>query len=183
MTCNCNFKGHEYIFRERKPVVYLGMTVVHTNVKIKIYKTIILPVVLYGCETWSLTLREEHRVRVFENRVLRRIFGPKRDEVTGTWRKLHNEELHGLYSSPSIVRVIKAKRMRWAGHVARMGEVRGAYNILVGRPEGRRPLGILRRRWEDNIKMDLRDVDWIHWAQDNDRWRALVNTVMNLRVP
>jgi hypothetical protein len=135
----------------------------------------------------SLTLREEHRLRVFENRVLRRIFGPKRDEVTGGWRKLHNEDLHGLYSSCSIVRVIKARRMRWAGHVVRMGEVRGAY-ILVGRPEGRRPLGRPRHRWEDNIKMDLReigfgDVDWIHLAQDRDRWRALVNTVMNLRVP
>jgi hypothetical protein len=125
---------------------------------------------------------------VFENRVLRRIFGPKTDEVTGGWRKLHNEELHGLYSSPSIIRVIKARRMRWARYVARMGEVRVAYNILVGRPEGRRPLGRPRRRWEDNIKMDLReigfeDVDWIHWAQDRNRCRALVNTVMNLRVP
>jgi hypothetical protein len=108
--------------------------------------------------------------------------------VTVGWRKLHNEELHGLYSSPSIVRVINARRMRWAEHVARMGEVRGAYNILVGRPEGRTPLGRPRRRWEDNIKMDPReivfgDVDWIHWAQNRDRWRALVNTVMNLRVP
>jgi hypothetical protein len=108
--------------------------------------------------------------------------------VTGGWKKLHDEELHGLYSSPSIVRVIKSRRMRWAGHVARMGEVRGAYNILVGRTEERRPLGRPRRRWEDNIKMDLReivfgDVDWIHWAQDRYRWRALVNTVMNLRVP
>jgi hypothetical protein len=136
----------------------------------------------------SLTLREEHRLRVFENRVLRRIFGPKKDEVTGGWRKLHDEELHGLYSSPSIVGVIKARRMRWAGTVARMGEVRGAYNILVGRPERRRPLRRPRRRWEDNIKMDLRekgfgDVDWIHLAQDRDRWRALVNTVMNIRVP
>jgi hypothetical protein len=143
---------------------------------------------MYGCETWSLTLREEHRLRVFENRVLRRIFVPKRDEVTGGWRKLHNEKLHGLYSSPSIVRVIKARRVRWVGHVARIGELRGAYNILVGRPEGRRPLGRPRRRWEDNIKIDLReiwfgDVDWIHWAQDRDRWRALVNTVMNLRFP
>jgi hypothetical protein len=94
-------------------------------------------VALYGCETWSLTLREEHRLRVFEYRVLRRIFGPKRDEVTGGWRKLHNEELHGMYSSPSIIRAIKARRIRWAGHVALMGEVRGEYNILVGRPEGR----------------------------------------------
>jgi hypothetical protein len=157
-------------------------------VKIKIYKTIILPVVLYGCETWSLLLREEHRLRVFENRVLRKIFGPKRDEVTGVWRKLHNEELHGFYSSPSIVRVMKARRMRWAGHVARLGEARGAYKILVGRPEGRRPLGRPRRRWEDNIEMNLGeigfgDVDWIHLAQVRDTWRALVNTVMNLRVP
>jgi hypothetical protein len=154
----------------------------------KVQKTIILPVVLYGCETWSLTLREERRLRVFENRVLRRIFGPKRDEVTGGWTKLHNEELHGLYSSPSIVRVIKARRMRWAGHVARMGEVRDAYNILVGRPEGRRPLVRPRHRWEDNIEMDLReigfgDVDWIHLVQVRDTWRAVVNTVMNLRVP
>jgi hypothetical protein len=144
-------------------------------------------VVLHGCETWSLKLREEHRLRVFENRVRRRIFGPKRDEVRGGWRKLHNEELHGLYSSPSIVRVIKARRMRSAGHVARMGEVRGAY-ILVGKPEWRRQLGRPRRRWEDNIKMNLGkigfgDVDWIHLGQDRDRWRALVNTVMSLRVP
>jgi hypothetical protein len=138
--------------------------------------------------TLSLTLREEHRLRVFENRVLWRMFGPKRDEVTGGWRKLHNEELHGLYSSLSIVRVINARRMRWAGYVGRMGEVRGAYNILVGRPEGRRPLRRPRRRWEDNIKMDLGeigsgDVDWIHWAQDRDKWRDVVNMVMNLRVP
>jgi hypothetical protein len=119
--------------------------------------------------------------------VLRRIFGPKRDEVTGGWRKLQNEELHGLYSSPSIVRVIKARRMRWAGHVACMGEVRGAYNILVGRPKGKRPPGRPRCRWED-IKLDLRetrfgDVDWIHLAQDGDGWWAVANTVMNLRVP
>jgi hypothetical protein len=106
----------------------------------------------------------------FSNRVLRRIFGPKRDEVTGGWRKLHNEELHGLYSSPLLL--FKARRMRWAGHVARIREVRGAYNILVGRPEGRRPLERPRHRWEDNIKMDLREIgfgDWIHWAQDRDR--------------
>jgi hypothetical protein len=124
---------------------------------------------------------------VFENRVRRRIFVPKRDEVTGGWRKLHNEELHGLYSSPSVIRVIKARKMRWAGHVACMGEVRGAYNILVGKPEGWRPLGRPRRRWEDNIKMDLGEigfgnVDWIRLVQDRDRWRALVNIVMSLRV-
>jgi hypothetical protein len=105
-------------------------------VKIKIYKTIILPVVLYGCETLSLTLMEEHRLRVFGNRVLRRIFGPKKDEVTGGGRKLHNEELHGLYSSPSIVRVIKARRMRWAEHVARMGEVRGHTTFWLGGLKG-----------------------------------------------
>jgi hypothetical protein len=113
-------------------------------------------------------------LRVFKNRELRRIFGPKRDAVTGGWRKLHNEELHGLYSSPGIVRVIKGRRMRWAGHVARMGEVRGAYNILVGKHGGSRPLGRPKRRWKDNIKIDLGeigfgDVDWIHLAQDRDR--------------
>jgi hypothetical protein len=124
---------------------------------------------------------------VFENRVLRRIFGPKRDKVTGEWRRLYNEELNDLYSSPTIIRVIKSRRMRWAEHVARMGEGRGAYSILVGRREGRRPLGRPRHRWEDNIKMDLQKVgcggmDWIDMAQDRDSWRALVNAVMNLRV-
>jgi hypothetical protein len=121
---------------------------------------------------------------VFENRVLRRIFGPKRDEVTGEWRRLHNEELNDLYSSPNIIRVIKSRRIRWAGHVARMGENRDAYKILVGRPEGRRQLGRARRRWADNIKMGLQEVGWGHGlAQDRDRWRAVVNAVMNLRVP
>jgi hypothetical protein len=107
------------------------------NTKIRVYKTIILPVVLYGCENWSLTLKEGQRLRVFENRVLRRIFGPKRDEVTGGWRRLHNEELNDLYSPPNVIRVIKSRRMRWAEHAARMGEKRGAYRIFVGRPEGR----------------------------------------------
>jgi hypothetical protein len=125
---------------------------------------------------------------VFENRVLRRMFGPKRDEVIGGWRKLHSEELHNLYCSPSIIRIIKSRRMRWAGYVARMGEKRTAYRILVGKPEGKRPLGRLRRRWEDNIKKDLREtgwggMDWIDLAQDRDQWRALVNTVLNVRVP
>jgi hypothetical protein len=109
-----------------------------------------------SCCLRLLILKCKHRLRVFENRVLRRIFGTKRDEMTGGLRKLLNEELHGLYSSPSIIRMIKARRMRWAGHVARMGEVRGACNILVGRLEGRRPLGRPRRRWEDNMKIDLR---------------------------
>jgi hypothetical protein len=97
----------------------------------------------------SLTLREEHRLRVFENRVLRRIFGPKRDEVTAEWRKLHNVELHDLYSSPSLIRIIKSRRMKWAGLVARMGETRNAYRLFVGKPEGKGPLGRPRRRWVD----------------------------------
>jgi hypothetical protein len=102
------------------------------NLKIKIYRIIILPVVLYECGSWSLTLREERRLRVFENRVLRRVFGPRSDEVTGEWRKLHNEELNELYSLPNIVRVVKSRTMRWVGHVARMGEERGAHRVLVG---------------------------------------------------
>jgi hypothetical protein len=125
---------------------------------------------------------------VFENRVLRRIFGPKRDEVTGEWRKLHNKELHDLYSSPSIIRIIKSRRMRLAGHVARIGEKRNAYRLLVGKPGGRRPLGRPRRRWVDHIRMDLGEVgwdnvDWIGLAQDRNRWRALANSVLNLRIP
>jgi transcription termination factor 2 len=125
---------------------------------------------------------------VFENRVLRKIFGPKKDEVTGEWRKLHNEELRVLNSLPSIIRIIKSRRMRWAGHVARMGEKRNAYRLFVGKPEEKRPLGRTRRRWVDNIKMDLEevgwdDVDWIGLAHDRSRWRALVNSVLNLQVP
>jgi len=136
----------------------LSSSLLSKNLKIKIYRTIILPVVSYGCETWLLTLREEHRLRVFENRVLRRIFGPKKDEVIGEWKKLHNEELNNLYSSPSIVQVIKSRRMRWAGHVACMGEGRGVYRVLVEKPEEGRPLGRPRHRWEDNIRMDLQEV-------------------------
>jgi hypothetical protein len=129
------------------------------NLKIRICKTIILPVVLFGCETWSLILREER-----------------------------NEELHDLYSSPSIIIIIKARRMRWAGHVARMREKRNAYRLLVGKPEGRRPLGRPRSRWVDKSTIDLvevgwGDVDWIGLAQDRGRWRVLVNSVLNLRVP
>jgi hypothetical protein len=125
---------------------------------------------------------------VFENKVLRRIFGPKRDEVTGGWKKLHNEELHDLYSSPNIIRIIMSGRIRWGGHVARMGEKRNAYRLLVGKPEGKKPLGRPTRRWADNIKIDLLEicwdgVDWIGLAQDRDKWRALVNAVMNFRVP
>jgi hypothetical protein len=124
---------------------------------------------------------------VFENRVLKRIFGLKRDDVTGEWRKLHNVELRDLYSSPNIIRIIKLRRMRWTGHVAHMGEKRNVYRLLVGKPEGKRSLGKPRCRWVDNIRMDLGevgwgDVDWIGLAQDRNRWRALVNLVSNLRV-
>ncbi|KAJ4445602.1 hypothetical protein ANN_12284 [Periplaneta americana] len=168
--------------------IKMDLSLLSKNLKVRMYKTAILPVVLYGCETWTLTLREEHRLRVFENKVLRKIFGAKRDEVTGEWRKLHNAELHALYSSPDIIRNIKSRRLRWAGHVARKGESRNAYRVLVGRPEGKRPLGRPRRRWEDNIKVDLREVgydgrDWINLAQDRDRRRAYVRAAMNLRVP
>jgi len=149
------------------------------SIKIKIYILVILPFVLYRSETWSLTLREEHRLRVFENWMLRRIFGPKRDEITGDWRKLHREELND-------VQLIKSRTMRWAGHAARMGERGGVYRVLVGKPEGKGQLA--RPRWEDNIKMDLQEVgcegmDWADLAEDRDRWQALVNAVMNLQVP
>ena len=133
-------------------------------------------------------MREERRLKVFEIRVFRRTFGPKRDEVKEECRKLHNEELNILYSSPNIVWAIKSRRMRWVGHVARMGERRGVNKVLVEKPEGKSPLGRSRHRWEDNIKMCLQEVgcggiDWIELAQDRRRWRALVNAVKNLRVP
>jgi hypothetical protein len=151
--------------------------------KVKIYKTIILPVVLYGCETWSLTLREENRLRVFENRVLRRIFGPKRDEVTGEWRKLNNEELHILHSSPNIIRQIKENEV--GGLCGTHG--RGEECVQGFDAKGKRPLGRPRHSWEDGIRINLREIgwgslDWIQFVQDRDRWRALVNTVMNFRV-
>jgi hypothetical protein len=119
----------------------------YKNLKIKIYRTIILPVVWYGCETWSLTMGEKRRLRVFQIRVLRRLFGPKMDEVTEEWRKLHNAELNDLYPSSNTAQVIKAKRMRWAWYVARMGEKRGVYRDLVGKCEGKRTLGRPMRRW------------------------------------
>jgi hypothetical protein len=132
-------------------------------------------------------LGEEHRLRVFENRVLRKIFGPEREE-DGSWRKLHNGELHIQYSSLNIVRVIKSKRMKWVGHVACMGEGRGVYSVLVGMSEGKRLLGRPRHRWEDNIKLDLREIgidgaNWIQLAQDRAQCQACVNTIMNLQVP
>ncbi|KAJ4437888.1 hypothetical protein ANN_13827 [Periplaneta americana] len=155
----------------------LSSSLLSKNLKVRIYHTVILPVVLYGCETLTLTLREEHRLRVFENKVLRKIFGAKRDEVTGEWRKLHNTELHALYSSADIIRNIKSRRLRWAGHVAQ---------VISASPDVPEfcPAGVLlhaskstRRRLEDNIKMDLRELiyddrDLIHLAQDRDQWRA-----------
>jgi len=158
----------------------------HAKVVFKIV-TCILPVVLYECETWSLTRWEERKPIVFENLVLRRIFGPRRDEVTGEWRRLHNEELNESYSSPNIVQGVKSRRMRWAGHVAHMGEERGVYRVLVGKLEGRRPLGRPRHRWVGNIRLDLQGegcgyMDWIGLTQDRDRWWRLVSAVMNLRV-
>jgi hypothetical protein len=125
---------------------------------------------------------------VFENRVLRRVFGPKRDEVTGEWRKLHNEELNDVYSLPNIVRVVKSGRMRWMWYVACMGKERGVHRVLVGKPEGKRPLGKPGRRWEDNITMELQEVgggrgDWMELVLDRNGWLALVSMVKNLRVP
>jgi len=136
------------------------------NLKIKIYRTIILPVVFYGCEIWSLTRREERKLRVFEDMLLRRIFGPRRDEVTGEWKRSHNEELNELYSSLNIVQVIISRRMRWAGHVVRMGEERGVYRVLLGKPEGRNHwenlgidgwiiLGWISRKWDVDIGTGL----------------------------
>jgi hypothetical protein len=149
----------------------LSSCLISKSLKIKIYKTVILPVALYGSKTWSLTLREEHRLRVFENRMLRKIFGLKR-EKDGSWRKLHNDELHSLYSSLNIV---KSRRMRRMGHVACMEEGRGVYRVLVGRPKGKRPPGRPKCRWEDNIKLDLREIgideaNWIQLTQDRVQW-------------
>ena len=137
------------------------------NLNIEIYKITILPVVLYGCEILSLTVKKGRRLKVFENRVLRRIFAPKRDEVTKEWRKLHNEELNDLYTSPKIVRVIKLRRMKWPGHVTCMGKRRGVCRILVGKPEGKGPLERLRCRLEDNNKTDLQEMGFGVWIESS----------------
>ena len=141
----------------------------------------VLPIALYGYETWFLTLREEHKV-------LRKIFGTKKVEITGEWRNIHIPKLHALYSSPNIIRSLKLRRMRWVGHVAHMEQSRNAYRVLVGKPEGKRPLGRPRHRWEDNNRMDLREVgcdpgEWIDLAEDRDQWRACIRAVINPRVP
>jgi hypothetical protein len=167
---NENLNQMEIKRRLNSVQILLSSCLLCRNIKIRIHKTTILPVVLYGCETLFLTLREEHKLRVLENRVLRRIFELKRN----------NEELHNLLFSPNIIRMIKSRRMRWANG--------NAYRILVGKPEGKRPLGRPIRRWSDNITMDLREIgwdgmDWIDLAQDRDQWRVLVNTEMNFRVP
>jgi hypothetical protein len=133
----------------------LSSRLLSRNVNVKIHKTIVFPVILCGCETWSLTLREEHRLRVFENRLLRRIFGPKRDEVTGVWRKLHNGELRNLYSSPDIIRQIKSRRIKLAGHMASMGEGENTYKLVVGTLERKRPLERRRRRREMELEWFL----------------------------
>jgi hypothetical protein len=156
------------------------------NLKIGIYRTVIFPVVLYGYETWYLILREEHRLEVFENRVLRRIFGPKRDEVMGEQRKLHNEELRDLFPSPIIIRILKSRRVSWVRHVTRMAE-KNTYRLLVEKPEGRRPLGGPRLRWVGNIRMDLLEVGWgdVDWIGLVILFScsALVNSILNLWVP
>jgi len=164
----------------------LSSSLLSKNLKIKIYRTIILQAVLYGYETWSLILREDCRLRVFENRMLRIIFGPKRDDVTGEWKKYIMKSLM-IYSSPNIFGEIKSRIMRWAGHVAlwRRLEVHIGFSW---KPEAKRPLGRPRRRWQDNIKMDVQEVgcedtDWIDLAQDRDRLRVLMKAVMYLRVP
>jgi hypothetical protein len=151
------------------------------------YRTTILPLVLYGCETCSVTLREEHRLRAFANRVLRRVVGTERNKVSGEWRRLHREELYALYFSPNIIRAIKSRRMGWPGHVACLGDRRGTNRVLVGRPQEKRPLERPRHRWEANIKTDLQEVglggmDRLDLAVVMDRWRALVSAVMDLRV-
>jgi hypothetical protein len=156
---------------------FFSSSLLYKNLKINIYRIVILSAVLYGCEAWSLALREEYRLRVLDNRVLREVFGSKRDEETGEWRRLHNGELYGLYASSNIIRVIKSRRMRWTRIVARVGDRRGTYSGLW--ESLRERLGRPRYGWEYAIKMTLQEVglggmDWIDLAQDRDRWWAVV---------
>jgi len=164
----------------------LSSSLLSKTLNIKIYRSIILPVVLYWCETWSLTLREVRRLRVFKNRVLRRVFGPKRDDLTGNGEYYIMRSL-GIFTPYQYCAGGKIEKNEVGGACGAYGGARGVHMVLVGKPEGKRPLGRPRRRWEDNIKMDLEEVggdgDWMELAQDRDRWRALVNTVMNFRVP
>jgi len=173
LNANCSRNSCYYLMHN-----LLSYSLLSKNVKVKIYKTIILPFVLYGYETWSPTVSEEHGLRMFGDRVLRKISGPTRDKVTGEWERWHNETLYNQYS-PNIC-VVKSRRMRWVGHVAHMGKRRGAYRILMGRPEGRRPLGRPRL-----IKMDLQEVGWMALTLSGS-WQGqvgvLMNTVMNLWV-
>jgi len=177
-----------YLYPKKEKVSHLfiinSQVFTSRHLYIDIYICIYIYIYIY---VYTCILREERKLRVFENMVLRRIFGPRRDEVKGEWSRLHNEELNDLCSSPNIVRVIKSRKMRWVGHVARLGEKREVYRVLVGKPEGKRPMGKPRRKWADNIRMDLQEVgcgymDWIGLAQDRDMWRTLVSAVMNLRV-
>ena len=161
----------------------LSSSLLCKNLNTKMYRKINLPVILYGCEIWLLTLKVVCRLWVSENRVLRRIFGPRRNEVTGECKKLKNVVLNDLYSSPNIIRLKKSRRMMWVGHVARIEENNGVCRVLVGKSERR-----TRCRWKDNIKTDLQELrpggmDWIDLTEDRDRWRVLVNVVMNFQVP
>jgi hypothetical protein len=170
----CKFKQKIHVLIQSKHFCH---RILYKNLKIKIYETIISPVLFYACEAWSLTLRKAHRLRIFENRILRRIFGPKRDS-NGEWKRLQNEELHSLYRSPNIVSVIKSKRLKWTGHVARMEEGRSTSKLLSAKPTGKIFFRESRRRWEDNIRMDLEEIcinsgNWVNSAQDRGYWRAL----------
>jgi hypothetical protein len=166
----------------------LATRLLSKKAKLIIYRSIILPVALYGCETWTLTREYENWFRVFENKVLRRIHGPKRDDHTGEWRRLHNEELHSLHAAPDILRVIKSRRLRWAGQVAHMTDDRTVYRVMVGNLQGKRPVGRPRTRWADNVKKDLREVglsedDWMDRARDGSAWRGVVGAAMDFRAP
>ena len=156
----------------------MSSRILSRNIKLRIYKTIILSVVLYGCETRSLTLKEEKKLRIFENKIARKIFGPRKDEQRDEWRKLHNLELYNLYGIPDIIRTLRLRRLQLARNVARMGNGRRAHKFLVGKSEGTRPRGRSKIRWEDYIIKDLKEVDyesdWMTLAQDRVTWRAYV---------